>query len=63
MNDMQSVRNRLNAVLVKQVNAEFLEDQEMLNQVRNEKAKIIAEVAFNDPIIRARVNYLFKQQH
>ncbi|MEZ2600789.1 hypothetical protein [Kluyvera intermedia] len=61
MVNMQSVRNRVNAILVKQSIAEFIDDQKMLDQVKNEKAKIIAEVALSDTIIRARFNDLFRQ--
>ena len=61
MVNMQGVRNRIVAVLTKQSVAEFLDDQKMLNEVKNEKAKIISEVALNDPIIRARFNDLLNQ--
>lgn len=61
MVNMLSVRNRIVAVLTKQSVAEFLDDQKMLNDVKNEKAKIISEVALNDPIIRARFNDLLNQ--
>lgn len=61
MVNMLSVRNRIVAVLTKQSVAEFLDDQKMLNEVKNEKAKIISEVALNDPIIRARFNDLLNQ--
>ena len=60
MVNMQNIRNRVNAVLVKQVNAEFLNDQQMLDQVRDEKLKIIAEVALSDSIIRTRFNDLLQ---
>ncbi|NDO83305.1 hypothetical protein CJP72_21860 [Citrobacter sp. NCU1] len=61
MVNMLSIRNRIVAVLTKQSVAEFLDDQKMLNEVKNEKAKIISEVALNDPIIRARFNDLLNQ--
>lgn len=61
MVNMNIVINRINAVLVKQSIAEFINDQEMLVQAKTEKAEIIAEVAFHDPIIRARFNDLLKQ--
>lgn len=61
MVNMQSVRNRVDAILVKQSIAEFIDDQNMLDEVKTEKAKIIAEVALNDSIIRARFNDLFCQ--
>lgn len=63
MVNMQNVRNRINALLVKQSIAEFLQCQEMLDEVKTAKAKIIAEVALNDSIIRARFNDLLHQQH
>lgn len=61
MVNMQTVRNRIAAVLAKQSVAEFLDNQRMLDEVKTEKANIISEVAFNDPIIRARFNDLLNQ--
>lgn len=60
MVDMQVVRKRITALLVKQTIAEFCNDQQMLDEVKTEKTKIIAEVAINDSIIRARFNDLFQ---
>lgn len=60
MVDMKIVRNRITALLVKQSIAEFCNDQQMLDEVKAEKTKIIAEVATNDTIIRARFNDLFQ---
>lgn len=63
MVDMQSVRNRIDAVLVKQSIAEYVQSQTMLEEVKTEKAKIIAWVALNDSIICSRFNDLLQQQH
>lgn len=63
MINMQSIHNRIDALLVKQAIAEFIPNQDMLEEVINAKAKIIAEVALNDSIIRARFNDLLHQQH
>lgn len=60
MNNMQSIHNRIDALLVKQAIAEFISNKEMLNEVINAKAKIIAEVALNDSVIRARFNDLLR---
>jgi hypothetical protein len=60
MVDMQAVRRRITALLVKQTIAEFCNNQQMLDEVKTEKVKIIAEVATNDSIIRARFNDLFQ---
>ncbi|HDR2353315.1 TPA: hypothetical protein QCH65_000460 [Enterobacter roggenkampii] len=60
MVNMQLVRNRITAMLVKQSIAEFCNNQEMMEEVKAEKAKIIAEVALNDSVIRARFNDLLK---
>lgn len=57
----QSFWNRINAILVKQSIAEFCNNQEMMEEVKSEKAKLIAEVALNDTIIRARFNDLLQQ--
>lgn len=62
MVNMQDVRNRINAVMVKQSIAEFIQSQSMMNEVKTEKASIIAEVALNDSIIRARFNDLLSKQ-
>ena len=55
----------LNAILAalnnKKTIAEFLDDQEMLDEVASEKTLIIAEVCNRDPIIRARFNDLLQQ--
>lgn len=61
MVNMQNVINRINAVQVKKFVGEFLGDMTMLNEVENEKARIIYEVVFNDPVIRSRFNHLFGQ--
>lgn len=60
MVNMHQVRNRITAILVKQTIAEFCDNQEMLEEVKTEKAKIIAEVALNDSVIRTRFNDLLK---
>lgn len=60
MVNMQLVRNRITAMLVKQSIAEFCNNQEMMEEVKTEKAKIIAEVALNDSVIRARFNDLLQ---
>lgn len=62
MVNMQHVRNRIDAARVKQAIAEFIDDQKMMDDVRNDKAKIISEVALNDSVIRARFNDLLRQQ-
>ncbi|MNB97649.1 hypothetical protein D3C75_448810 [compost metagenome] len=55
----------LNAILTalsnKQTIAEFINDQEMLDEVNATKSLIIAEVCARDPIIRARFNDLLQQ--
>ncbi|MBG0581728.1 hypothetical protein [Enterobacter kobei] len=55
----------LNAILAalnnKKTIAEFLDNQEMLDEVAAEKKLIIAEVCNRDPIIRARFNDLLQQ--
>lgn len=55
----------LNAILAalnnKKTIAEFLEDQEMLNEVIAEKRNVFDEVCQHDPIIRARFNDLLQQ--
>lgn len=55
----------LNAILAalnnKKTIAEFIGDQEMLDEVTAEKTLIIAEVCNRDPIIRARFNDLLQQ--
>lgn len=62
MVDMQIIRNRIDAVLVKQSIAEYVQNPKMLEEVKTEKAKIIAWVALHDSIICARFNYLLQQQ-
>ena len=61
MINMQLVRKRIAAMLVKQTIAEFCDDQVMLEEVEIEKAKIIKEVATNDTAIRTRFNDLLQQ--
>ena len=55
----------LNAVLAaldsKKTIAEFLEDQQMLDEVTAAKSLIIVEVCQRDPVIRARFNALLQQ--
>ena len=55
----------LNAIIAalnnKKTIAEFIGDQEMLDEVTAEKTLIIAEVCNRDPIIRARFNALLQQ--
>lgn len=60
MVNMLVVRNRIAAVLVKQSIAEFCNNQKMMDEVKNEKAKIIAEVALQDSVIRSRFNDLLQ---
>lgn len=55
------LHNAIAAIENKKTIAEFIGDQEMINEVRNAKALILAEVCVNDPIIRARFNDLLNQ--
>lgn len=61
MLNMKSVRNRISSILAKQSIAEYCGDIKMLEEVKIEKAKIIAEVALNDTVIRSRFNALLQQ--
>lgn len=61
MVNMQIVRNRIDAALVKQAIAEYVQNPKMLEEVKTEKAKIIAWVALNDSVICARFNDLLQQ--
>lgn len=47
--------------MVKQCIAEYCDNQKMMEEVKTEKMKLIAEAAFNDTVIRARFNYLLQQ--
>lgn len=60
MLNMKSVRNRISSILAKQSIAEYCGDTKMLEEVKIEKAKIIAEVALNDTVIRSRFNTLLQ---
>ncbi|MCU6406615.1 MULTISPECIES: hypothetical protein [Enterobacter] len=57
----QSFRNRAKAIMVKQCIAEYCDNQKMMEEVKTEKMKLITEAAFNDTVIRARINYLLQQ--
>lgn len=54
--------NAIAAIENKKTIAEFINDQKMINEVRVQKALIIAEVCNNDSVIRARFNDLLSKQ-
>lgn len=56
------IRNAIAAIENKKTIAEFINDQKIINEVRIEKALIIAEVCNNDSVIRARFNDLLSKQ-
>ncbi len=63
---MRSINTgELNALLAaldnKKTIAEFINDQQMLDEVAAAKSLIIVEVCHRDPVIRARFNYLLQQ--
>lgn len=57
--------SELNAILAaldnKKTIAEFINDQQMLDEVAAAKSLIIVEVCQRDPVIRARFNDLLQQ--
>ncbi len=57
-----NLHNAIAAIENKKTIAEFIDDQEMINEVRIEKALILAEACNNDPVIRARFNDLLRKQ-
>lgn len=52
----------IDALENKKTIGEFLNDQKMIDEVRAAKTEIIKEVCNNDPVIRARFNYLLSKQ-
>lgn len=60
--NIAELQKAIAAIENKKTIAEFINDQEMINEVRIEKALILAGACNNDPVIRARFNDLLRKQ-